>query len=117
MPASSVTLVGDNFFALGPCEATLFFLYPDQERINACNITSATSVVFTLPASLPAPARSATVMLDFLPIGKGGVATACCIGDVSQHQPLIPVNKLSLQACMLRLFRTLARVSTSSGRS
>jgi hypothetical protein len=72
-PASTLTIIGDNFFALGPCEVVykISFLsgFIPSSR---CNVTSTQTVEFTLAASSPAAfIRSVTLMVYFFPNGKG----------------------------------------------
>lgn len=72
-PASTLTIIGDNFFALGPCEVLYTISFPSNPiESSRCNVTSTQTVEFTLAASSPAAAiRSVKLIVYFLPPGKG----------------------------------------------
>jgi hypothetical protein len=69
-PASTLTVIGGNFFALGPCQAT--YNPPAAFPIDAtsCNVTSTSVVVLTLATAPPAAAmRLVSFKVFFLPSG------------------------------------------------
>lgn len=70
--ASTLTITGGNFLAIGPCEVhyVISFFSPPIVA-SRCNVASTTSVEFTLAASPPASAaRFVTFQVFFLPTGK-----------------------------------------------
>ena len=70
--ASTRTIVGGNFFALGPCEVHYTLSFGSFPIISSsCNVTSTTSVEFTLAARQPAAAvLGVRFLVYFLPQGR-----------------------------------------------